>query len=209
VLRKKTKRYQPIKLFIQANHMIRFPQVRVLSERGEFVGVMSTTEAMTLARAEEKDLVLVTDKAELPITKIIELSKYKYQLQQKQAEGRKKARSQDTKETRLTPFIGENDLNGKINKIIGFLQKGHKAKLTMIFKGRQMANKDKGYEVVNKVLAALAEYGEVEIQPKLIGNKIQTQLIPAVKKSKKPTEVSATPAPAVQPAAPESTPEST
>lgn len=189
--------------------MIRFPQVRVLSERGEFVGVMSNTEAMALARAEEKDLVLVTDKGELPIAKIIELSKYKYQLQQKQAEGRKKARSQDTKEIRFTPFIGENDLNGKINKVIGFLQKGHKTKLTLMFRGRQMANKDKGNEVINKVLAATAEYGEVEIQPKLIGNKIQTQLAPALKKSKKATEVTKTPAaPVITPAA-ESQPEST
>jgi translation initiation factor IF-3 len=198
VLRKKTKRYQPPKLFVQANHMIRFPQVRVLSERGEFVGVMSSPEAMALARAEEKDLVLVTDKAELPITKIIELSKYKYQLQQKQAEGRKKARAQDTKEVRFSPVIGENDLNGKVNKVIGFLQKGHKAKLTLIFKGRQNANKDMGFEVFNKILAATADHGEVEIPPKLMGNKLQAQLIPA-KKTKKTAETETAPSSATPP----------
>jgi translation initiation factor IF-3 len=148
---------------------------------------MSSTEAMALARAEEKDLVLVTEKAELPITKIIELSKYKYQLQQKQAEGRKKARLQDTKEVRFSPVIGENDLNGKINKVIGFLQKGHKAKLTLIFKGRQMANKDQGFDIIKKVIAATADYSEVELQPKLMGNKLLTQLMP-VKKAKKVNE---------------------
>jgi translation initiation factor IF-3 len=202
VLRKKTKRYQPAKVFIQANHMIRFPQVRVLSERGELVGIMATSEALNLARAEEKDLVLVTDKAEMPIAKIIELSKYKYQLQQKEAEGRKKARSQDTKEVRFSPFIGENDLNGKINKVLGFLQKGHKAKLTLIFKGRQMANKDQGFEIIKKVIAAATEISDVELPPKLMGNKLMTQLMPVKKKktteTSGPTVAAATPEPQIK-----------
>lgn len=178
--------------------MIRFPQVRVLSERGELVGIMATSEALNLARAEEKDLVLVTDKAEMPIAKIIELSKYKYQLQQKEAEGRKKARTQDTKEVRFSPFIGENDLNGKINKVLGFLQKGHKAKLTLIFKGRQMANKDQGFEIIKKVIAAAAEISDVELPPKLMGNKLMTQLMPVKKK-----KVTETPGPTVAAATPE------
>jgi len=198
VLRKKTKHYQQPRAFIQANHLIRFPQVRVLSDRGEFVGIMTSVEAMNMARAEDKDLVLVTEKAELPITKIIDLSKYKYQLQQKQAEGRKKARSQDTKEVRFSPFIGENDLNGKINKVIGFLQKGHKAKLTLIFKGRQMGNKDQGFEIIKKVIAATTDYSEVELHPKLMGNKLLTQLMP-VKKAKKVNETPQSPVAAVTP----------
>ncbi|HCC84802.1 MAG TPA: translation initiation factor IF-3 [Candidatus Pacebacteria bacterium] len=182
MLRKKTKRHQPTRIFVQANQMIRFPQVRVLSERGEFLGVMSSVEAQNLARGEEKDLVLVTDKAEMPITKIIELSKFKYQLQQKEAEGRKKARSQDTKEVRFSPFIGENDLNGKINKVMGFLQKGHKVKLTLIFKGRQMANKDQGFVIIKRVIEAATDISDVELPPRLMGNKLMTQLMPAKKK---------------------------
>ena len=170
-----------------ANHMIRHTQVRVLTERGEMLGVMPTNQAMMKARDEDKDLVLVTDKSDTPIAKIIELSKYKYQQQQKMAEGRKKARQQDTKEVRFSPFIGENDLNAKVAKIIGFLQKGHKAKLTLIFKGRQIANKELGYEVFAKVFAATEAVSEVELTPKIMGNKLFAQLMPA-KKSKSASE---------------------
>ncbi len=161
--------------------MIRHAQVRVLDERGEMLGTMPTSQAMGMARDQDKDLVLVTDKSEVPIAKIIELSKYKYQQQQKLAEGRKKARSQDTKEVRFTPFIGENDLNAKISKVVGFLQKGHKAKLTLIFKGRQIANKELGYEVFRKVFAATSEIAETELLPKMMGNKLISQLMPGKK----------------------------
>ncbi len=164
-----------------ANHMIRHQQVRVLTERGEMLGIMPTNQAMMMAREEDKDLVLLTDKSDVPIAKIIELSKFKYQYQQKMAEGRKKARSQDTKEVRFTPFIGENDLNAKISKVTGFLQKGHKAKLTLIFKGRQIANKELGYAVFNKIFAATAEIGELELTPRMLGNKLIAQLMPGKK----------------------------
>lgn len=182
VLRKKTKHVQP-KILVVANHMIRHPQVRVLDERGEMLGTMPTTQAMGMAREQDKDLVLVTDKSEVPIAKIIELSKFKYQQQQKMAEGRKKARSQDTKEVRFTPFIGENDLNAKISKVVGFLQKGHKAKLTLAFKGRQIASKELGYEVFEKIFAATSEIAETELPPKMIGNKLIAQLMPGRKKT--------------------------
>lgn len=191
VLRKKTKHAQP-KIMVIANHMIRHTQVRVLTERGEMLGVMPTNQAMMKARDEDKDLVLVTDKSDTPIAKIIELSKYKYQQQQKMAEGRKKARQQDTKEIRFSPFIGENDLNAKVAKIIGFLQKGHKAKLTLIFKGRQIANKELGYEVFAKVFAATEAVGEVELTPKIMGNKLFAQLMPAKKTKPASEETTAT-----------------
>lgn len=167
---------------VTANHLIRVPQVRVLSERGEMVGIMSTSEAMQKAREEDKDLVLVTDKSNPPIAKIIELAKYKYQLQQKQAESRKKARSQETKEVRLTPFIGEGDFQTKLRKITDYLTKGDKVRLTMEFRGRLITKKEFGDEVFGKVFQATQDIAVVEIAPQLMGKKVMAQLMPVKKK---------------------------
>lgn len=167
---------------VTANHMIRFPEVRVLAERGEALGVMSTSEALQRARDEEKDLVLVTDKANPPIAKIIELAKYKYQLQQKEAESRKKARSQETKEVRFTPFIGEGDFQTKLRKVTEYLEKGDKVRLSMEFRGRLITKKEFGDEVLQKVFAATSDIATIEIAPQLMGKKIMAQLMPAKKK---------------------------
>src|SRR5258708_26900847 len=94
---------------IVANNNIHVPELRVLSELGEMVGVIPTREALQRARDEGKDLILVTENATPPIAKIINIAKFRYQLQQKKAEGRKKAKVQEIKELRLTPFMGEGD----------------------------------------------------------------------------------------------------
>lgn len=167
---------------VTANHMIRVPQVRVLSERGEALGVMTTSEAIHRARDEEKDLVLVTEKATPPIAKIIELAKYKYQLQQKEAESRKKARSQETKEVRFTPFIGEGDFQTKLRKVTEYLTKGDKVRLTMEFRGRLITKKEFGDEVFGKVFDATKEIATIEIPVQQMGKKIIAQLMPTKKK---------------------------
>lgn len=167
---------------VTANHMIRVPQVRVLTDRGEMLGIMTTSEALSRARDEEKDLVLVTEKAQPPIAKIIELAKYKYQVQQKAAESRKKARSQETKEVRLTPFIGEGDFQTKLRKITEYLEKGDKVRLSMEFRGRLITKKEFGDEVFKKVFEATKEIASLEIAPQLMGKKIMAQLMPTKKK---------------------------
>jgi translation initiation factor IF-3 len=184
VIRKRSKKTRQHRIFVKANHQLRFPQVRVLAERGEMVGIMSTFEAMQKAREQELDLVLVTEKSNPPIVKIIELSKYKYQLQQKEAENRKKARNQDTKEIRFTPFMGKSDFEARLKKVIAFLEKGDKVKLSLIFKGRQNTKKEFGFEVFQKVFDKTEDLAEIEIRPKVMGNKLQAQLAP-VKKLKK------------------------
>lgn len=172
------------KEFVKANQFIRFPQVRVLTERGEMIGVMSSFEAQQRAIAEDKDLVLVTEKADPPLVKIINLAKYKYQLKQKQAEGRKAAHKQDTKEIRFSPFIGDADFETRMRKIKGFLEKGDKVRLTIEFKGgRQLSKKEFGFEMIKKIFDQTAEIAVIEIQPKLLGKKIMAQIMP-VKKGK-------------------------
>lgn len=179
------KRYNTNKneqIFVKANHQVRFPEVRVLSETGEFLGLMSSREAMEQALNQEKDLVLVTDKSNPPVVKIIELSKYKYQLQKKAADNRKKAKIQELKEMRFTPFVGENDLQAKLKKVREFLEKGNKVRLTLLFKGRQIARQDLGFEVIHRVFNEMADVSKVSMEPKLLGKKLQAELDPVKKK---------------------------
>jgi translation initiation factor IF-3 len=184
------KRYTPRRrptdrdrLFVVANHNIHHDTLRVMSDTGEQIGVMSKSEALMAARNAEKDLVLVTDKADPPIAKIIDLSKYKYQLSQQKAQDRKNSQAQDIKEIRLTPFIDNNDLNSKIKKIEGFLKKGHKVRLTMEFRGRSITKKDIGEEVFAQVTEVVQELSTVELPAKMMGKKMMMQLMP-IKKGK-------------------------
>ncbi len=167
---------------ITANNNIQVPEVRVLTELGEMLGVMPTREALQLARDQEKDLVMVTENAQPPIVKIISLSKYRYQLQQKKAEGRKKAKVQEIKEVRFTPFMGEGDFQTRLKKVMEFLKRGDKVRLTLEFKGRTITKQEFGREQIDKVITATAEIATVEITPKLLGKKMMAQLMPIKKK---------------------------
>jgi translation initiation factor IF-3 len=181
IRRRPTKRPQT-NIFVKANHAIRFPEVRVLSEHGDMLGVMPIAEAQQMAVNSDKDLVLLTEKAEPPIVKIIDLAKHKYQMQQKQAESRKKARNQDIKEVQFSPFIGEGDFQTKLRKVTEFLTRGDKVRVTVDFKrGRTITKKEFGFEVLNKVFAATADISVIETQPQFFGKKLQAQLMPGKK----------------------------
>jgi translation initiation factor IF-3 len=182
MIRRKPFQRLPAQPNVVANYQIRVPEVRVLNEFGEMVGVMSSAEALQRARSEEKDLVMVTESAQPPIVKIIKISKYRYQLQQKKAEGRKKSKAQEIKEVRLTPFIGEGDFQTRLRKIEEFLKKGDKVRLTLEFKGRMITKQDFGREQFEKVFAATQELATIEITPKMMGKKLLAQLMPIKKK---------------------------
>ncbi|HEX7017332.1 MAG TPA: translation initiation factor IF-3, partial [Patescibacteria group bacterium] len=164
---------------IIANHRIRFPEVRVLSDRGEQLGVMSSQEAMIKAQTAGKDLVLLSEAAKPPVVKIIELAKFKYQKQQKDAESRKKSKKQDLKEVRFTPFMGEADFQSRLKKVVTFLEKGDKVRLSLMFKGRAITKKEFGYDRMNEIIAQTEEISTVEMAPKLMGNKLIAQLMPS------------------------------
>lgn len=168
---------------IIANERIIADQVRVLNEFGDMIGIMSKSEALGKAREADKDLVLLNQKADPVIVKMIDLAKYKYQEQQKAAKSRKNAKAQETKEVRLTPFMSSGDLEARIKKILGFLEKGDKVRLGLLFKGREITKKEFGFDIFAKVIAATADEASVELEPKLIGKKLMAQLMPL--KSKK------------------------
>lgn len=182
IKRKPFQRPQAPQFRITANFNIRVPQLRVLTDIGEMIGVMSTQEALGRARSEGKDLVLVTETANPPIAKIIDLAKYRYQLQQKMAEGRKKSKAQDIKEVRFTPFIGEADFQTRLKKIVEFLKRGDKVRLTLEFRGRAITKQEFGREHFDRVFTETAELATVEIQPKMLGKKMMAQLMPIKKK---------------------------
>ncbi|MGD9129712.1 MAG: translation initiation factor IF-3 [Candidatus Woesebacteria bacterium] len=178
MIRKRRKHIKYQKQRIVANFYIRYPKVRVLDERGEMLGIMPTREAIQKAQASEKDLVLITAKAKPPIAKIIELSKYKYQLKQKQAKNRKTSKQIKVKELRFKIFIGEQDFNSKIKKIETFLKKGNKVKISIELKGRQITKKNLAYDVFARIFEAVQEIAEIEIEAKIIGKKLISQLAP-------------------------------
>lgn len=145
---------------------------------------MTSAEALEKAQTAGTDLVLITDQAQPPVVKIIELSKHKYQLQQKQAENRKKAKVQDIKEVRFRPFMGEQDFENRLKKTIDFLNKNHKVRLSLMFRGREITKKEFGFEVFDKIMDRTKEIAGVEMKPKLLGKKLLAQLSPLGKKKK-------------------------
>jgi len=175
------KSYYSSKNRITANERIRAIEVRVLTETKDMLGVMTKAEALLKARAAGKDLVLISESTNPPIVKIIDLAKYKYQQQQKEAKNRKKAKSQDLKEVRFTPFMGDGDFEARLNKVKKFLEKGDKVRLTLQFKGRAITKKEFGYAMFEKVIEATADKATVELQPKMMGKKLMAQLMPLKK----------------------------
>lgn len=166
---------------IIANQFIRASELRVISESGEQVGILSKEEALKAARAAEKDLVLITTNANPPVAKIIDLAKFKYQQQQKEAASRKKAKAQEIKEVRFTPFMGDGDFEARLKKVVQFLKKGDKVRLSLQFKGRAITKKEFGYDIFTRVIEATQEFATVELEPKMMGKKLMAQLMPAKK----------------------------
>ena len=154
------------------NREITAPQVRV----GEH-GILNLKEALALADAEEMDLVLISETAVPPVCKIMNYEKFIYEQSKKP-----KNKSLELKEIKLGPNTSENDLSYRTKHIIEFLGKGHKVKLSMQFKGRQMAFVDKGKELMLKLIVSIEDHGSAEAVPVLEGRKMICTLKPKTKK---------------------------
>lgn len=148
---------------------------------------MSREEAIDRARAEEKDVVLITESANPPVAKIISFSKFKYQLDQKKAEGKKASKRQEIKELRFRPFMGGGDFEARMKRVYEFLEDGDKVRPYVEFKGREITRKEFGYKLIERIIELTQDKATVEIPAKLMGKKIFLQLMP-VKKAKKSEE---------------------
>ena len=148
----------------------------MIGQDGEQLGIMSSRDAMKLAREADLDLVKIAPTAKPPVCKIIDYGKYRYELARKEKEAKKKQRTMEVKEVRLSPNIDKNDLNTKANQARKFLAKGDKVKVTLRFRGREMAHMQASRHILDDIAKELEEVAVVEKAPKVEGRAISMVL---------------------------------
>ena len=158
------------------NGQIRDKEVRLIAENGDQLGVMPVKEAMKLAQEAELDLVKIAPKAQPPVCKIIDYGKYRYELARKEKEAKKKQKTVEVKEVRISPNIDTNDLNTKVNNAKKFIAKGNKVKVTLRFRGREMAHMQQSKHILDDFAEMLAEVAVVEKPAKLEGRSMSMVL---------------------------------
>lgn len=158
------------------NEQIKDKEVRLIGQDGEQLGIMSAREAFRLAQEAELDLVKIAPMAKPPVCKIIDYGKYKYELVRKEREAKKKQKTVEVKEIRLSPNIESNDLNTKINAAKKFISKGNKVKVTLRFRGREMAHMQSSKHILDDFAEELSDIAMVEKAPKLEGRSMSIVL---------------------------------
>ena len=158
------------------NEQIRDREVRLIGEDGEQLGIMSAREAMKIAMEAELDLVKIAPTAKPPVCNIIDYGKYKYEQTRKEKEAKKKQRTVEIKEVRLSPNIDTNDLNTKVNNAKKFISKGNKVKVTLRFRGREMAHVQQSRHILDDFAEMLSDIAVVEKAPKLEGRNMSMVL---------------------------------
>ena len=151
------------------NGQIRDKEIRVIGENGDQLGIMSPREAMKLAEEADLDLVKIAPKAQPPVCKIIDYGKYRYELARKEKEAKKKQKTIEIKEVRLSPNIDTNDLNTKVGAARKFITKGDKVKVTLRFRGREMAHVQSSKQILDVFSERMADVAVVDKAPKMEG----------------------------------------
>ncbi len=158
------------------NEQIRDKEVRLIGEDGEQLGIMSAREAYRIAQEAELDLVKIAPGAKPPVCKIIDYGKYKYELTRKEKEAKKKQKIVEVKEVRLSPNIDTNDLNTKVNNAKKFILKGNKVKVTLRFRGREMAHVQQSRHILDDFLKLVGDIAVIEKPAKLEGRNMSMVL---------------------------------
>lgn len=159
------------------NNQIRISQVRVISEEGEQLGILTTDDALARARDVGLDLVEVAPNEKPPVCRIMDYGKYKYE-KSKKKHGQGHAHHGKTKEIRLRPKTGEHDIGFKVKQAKGFLQHKDKVQVSVIFRGREMAHVEEGRRVMENVVQELLEFGKLESTPQQLGKRMICTLAP-------------------------------
>ena len=154
---------------LMINEQIRDKEVRLIGTEGEQLGIMSSKDAMKLAKEAELDLVKIAPNAQPPVCKIIDYGKYRYELARKEKEAKKKQKTIDVKEVRLSPNIDTNDLNTKMNQARKFLEKGDKVKVTLRFRGRELAHVNQSKVILDDFAKALEDVANIDKPAKFEG----------------------------------------
>ncbi len=154
------------------NGAIQAPELRVIDEDGKQLGILSRREALQLAEERELDLVEISPDAKPPVVKIVDWGKYSYQRTKQLQRNKKNARVAELKQMRFGLKIGEHDLQVKLGKVSDFLAAGHKVKLTVVYRGRELAHKELGFKLADKLVADLGENIVVDQQPLFAGKQL-------------------------------------
>ena len=157
---------------IRINEAIRSKELRVIGPSGEQLGIMSLQEALRVAEEAGVDLVEISPNAAPPVAKVIDWGKYQYQKMKEQQKNRKASRQSELKQMRFGLKIGSGDLEIKLRKIRSFLAAGHKVRIQIFYRGREMAHKELGYEMINKIIALLEDDAVVEQKPQMAGRNL-------------------------------------
>ena len=156
----------------RTNDRIRSSEVQVISSDGKNLGSYNTKDAIEMAKQEGLDLIEISPNAKPPVCKIIDIGKYKYDLQKKANKAKKKQKVINLKEIKLRPVTEAHDYNFKIKNANKFLEKGDKVKFTVRFKGREMQHTNLGHELMERIINDTVTFGKVEVRPKFEGKQI-------------------------------------
>ncbi|MBD1840985.1 translation initiation factor IF-3 [Coleofasciculus sp. FACHB-64] len=162
----------------QINERIRFPQIRVIDTDGTQLGIMTPNEAIRIAEEKELDLVLLSDKAEPPVCRIMNYGKYKFEQEKKAREARKNQHTADVKEVKMRYKIEEHDYQVRVNQAERFLKAGDKVKATITFRGREIQHSDLAEDLLKRMATDLQELAEVQQAPKKEGRNMMMLLSP-------------------------------
>ena len=165
------------------NERIRVPQVRLIDEKGGQVGIVNTQEALQMARDRGLDLMEVSPNANPPVCKICDYGKFKYEKKKQEHKAKKKQTVIKVKEVQLRPQTEKHDLDYKFKNVREFLEEGDKAKITIMFRGREITYVDQGFKIMRELIELVKDVGNVEAPPKLEGKKLIMVLAPGAKKA--------------------------
>ena len=165
---------------LRINEMIRIREVRLIDDEGNQKGIVPTVEALRLAKEKDLDLVEVSPNANPPVAKVMDYNKFRYEKRNKEKENirKQKANVSELKEFRLSPVIDVGDFETKLRNATKYLEKGDRIKLTIRFKGRQMAHTELGKEVLERFASRVTDYADIEQKPKLDGKTMTMLLVP-------------------------------
>ena len=156
----------------RSNNRIFSPEVQVISNNGENLGILNTNEAISIAKEEGLDLIEISPNANPPVCKIMDMGKFKYDAQKKANKAKKKQKKIELKEIKLRPVTEVHDYKFKLKNAQKFLSKGDKVKFTIKFKGRELQHSHLGNELMDKIKQDMQEIGRVELQPKFDGKQM-------------------------------------
>jgi len=160
------------------NERIRFPKIRVIDTDGTQLGILAPREALRMAEEKELDLVLVSDKADPPVCRIMDYGKFRFEQEKKAREARKKQHTADVKEVKMRYKIEEHDYNVRVNQAERFIKSGDKVKATITFRGREIQHADLAEELLQRMATDLQEIAEIQQAPKREGRNMMMLLSP-------------------------------